>query len=212
MIYLSKLVLDPYSRRVRSDISNIYELHRTIMRAFPKDINRKASAVLFRLDHVVNRLNPNPLILVQSIVKPEWDFLENIQYLADEKIQIKTYQPIIKTGNIYRFKIHANPTRRSSKTKKLIPIVKEEELLEWIAAKGKQNGFLPDLSSILIRKNPLIQLYKKNGDENQCISLAVTAFSGFLKITDPEKFTTGLTKGIGRGRSFGCGLLSIAKI
>ena len=34
-MYLSKLVLNPASRRVRTEIGRPYELHRTLMHAFP---------------------------------------------------------------------------------------------------------------------------------------------------------------------------------
>ena len=35
-------------------------------------------------------------------------------------------------------------------------------------------------------------------------------YDGYLKITDKDKFIVGLKKGIGSGKSYGFGLLSIA--
>ncbi|HKV39599.1 MAG TPA: type I-E CRISPR-associated protein Cas6/Cse3/CasE, partial [Blastocatellia bacterium] len=53
-LYFSRLLLNPRSRQVRSELANPYEMHRTLMRAFPKTTNdaqstaRNEFGVLFR--------------------------------------------------------------------------------------------------------------------------------------------------------------------
>ena len=39
-MYLSRLILNPRSRRVQKEIEYAYELHRTLMRGFPQNHNR----------------------------------------------------------------------------------------------------------------------------------------------------------------------------
>jgi CRISPR system Cascade subunit CasE len=213
MIYLSKIPLNPKSRQVKSDMGNLYEIHRTIMQAFPKDQDRKNAAVLFRLENKTSGTPPSLTVLVQSKIKPDWQFLqETNNYLAEASVQVKEFSPIIKQSDVFRYVLCANPTLRKSDTKKLVPIVKESELMDWILSKGVQYGFKPELASLMIQKQPPVVLYKKQDGKIHKINLAMTDFTGILKVQDPEKFYSGLTTGIGRGRSFGCGLLSIARL
>lgn len=211
MIYLSKLPLNYTNRRVQNEISNLYELHRTIMHAFPKDQGRQKSSVLFRLEQNNPSSSVNLRILVQSKVRPDWSFIEsNEQFIANPGIEVKEFNPIIRRNEIYRFTLSVNPTRRNKESSKLIPIFNEDELNSWIVAKGAQYGFEPIFSSLIIKKNPPYVFYKRNGDQTQKINLVITNFSGLLKVVDQEKLLLGLTNGIGRGKSFGCGLLSLA--
>lgn len=210
--YLSKLPLNPKSRKVQSEINNLYEFHRTIMQAFPADQDRKNASVLFRLENKTSGYPPSLTALVQSKIKPDWRFLQEINhYLAEAVVQVKEFNPIIKQSDVFRFALCANPTLRKSDTKKLVPIVKESDLMEWIISKGDQYGFIPELASLTIQKQPPVVFYKRQGSKSHKINLALADFSGILKVQDRDKFYTGLTMGIGRARSFGCGLLSIAR-
>ena len=49
-MYLSRLILNPLSRRVQKEMANPYEMHRSIMRAFPARIGDDSERVLFRVD------------------------------------------------------------------------------------------------------------------------------------------------------------------
>ena len=213
MIFLSRLILNPRTRRVQHEITNLYELHRTIMQAYPADQERKKAAVLFRVEQHNGLYSSNPKVLVQSTAKPDWRFLEaEKNYLFEPKILVKEYTPNITNNDVFRFTLRANPTRRIKETRKLIGIVKELELIEWIRTKGDQYGFSMDFDSLVIRKIPPYTMYKKQENEVIKISLLATDFSGYLQVVDREKFLIGVVEGIGRGRSFGCGLLSLARI
>jgi CRISPR system Cascade subunit CasE len=43
------------------------------------------------------------------------------------------------------------------------------------------------------------------------VSLYTVTYEGILEITDVELFKEVLTKGIGRGKAYGCGMLTIAR-
>ena len=61
-VHLSRLVLNHDNRRVRRELTNVYELHRTVMSGFPPKLP-EGERVLFRLDegHA-----GRPVLLVQS--------------------------------------------------------------------------------------------------------------------------------------------------
>ena len=75
-MYLSKLVLNPTSRRVRTESGRPYELHRTLMRAFPS-AEEGTGRVLFRLD--MSKESNSIALLVQSEKEPDWRPLDEVE-------------------------------------------------------------------------------------------------------------------------------------
>ena len=80
-MFLSHLVLNPCNAQVRAELARPYELHRTLLRAFPQGIVHKergdddAAGVLFRVDEQP-RTN-SITVLVQSKIAPDWAFLND---------------------------------------------------------------------------------------------------------------------------------------
>ncbi|MEJ2252074.1 MAG: type I-E CRISPR-associated protein Cas6/Cse3/CasE [Candidatus Lokiarchaeota archaeon] len=74
-MYISKLMLNPDDYKVQKDLSNPYELHRTILRGFPENLDyiKRQGRVLYRINK--NKDNNNPVILIQSEVGPNWEYL-----------------------------------------------------------------------------------------------------------------------------------------
>lgn len=153
ILYLSRLVLNPSSRQVWSELDHPYEMHRTLMNAFPKATDEKKAkareefSVLFRAD-VGNNLN-RVIVYVQSAVKPDWSFLDecrdylygNVDNPACKEI-ISTYQQL-QNGQILSFRLRANPTKRIAKGNKAIRgkrvgLLREEEQLAWLIRKGQK--------------------------------------------------------------------------
>jgi CRISPR system Cascade subunit CasE len=210
---LSQLVLSPNSRLVRKELGNQYELHRSLMSAFPQQINREAAALLYRLESSRDPLRTGIPILVQSITEPDWRTLETrADYLFCSPVLKKVISTSQMMQGTFRFTLRANPTRRNSQSRKLIPIQHEEQLIDWIKQKGSQNGFSMVDESLLIRKAPPLLIHKPEDGKSLHIQIQATDFSGLLQITDSQKFIQAWQAGIGRGKSFGCGMLSLARI
>jgi len=72
-MYLSQLILNPRSRRVQRELAEPYQLHRSLMRAFPDDLPPGTERILFRVDEHP-RLGV-PALLVQSLTLPDWTWL-----------------------------------------------------------------------------------------------------------------------------------------
>lgn len=65
--------------------------------------------------------------------------------------------------------------------------------------------------NILVRKIPKIIAYKKDSDgKNLKVSINPVDFSGVFEITNPDLFQVAWRDGIGKGKAFGCGMLSVA--
>ncbi|MBI9051880.1 MAG: type I-E CRISPR-associated protein Cas6/Cse3/CasE [Anaerolineaceae bacterium] len=210
---LSKLLLSPNSRLVRKELGNQYELHRSLMSAFPNQINREAAALLYRLESSRDPLRMGIPILVQSITEPDWRSLESrTDYLFCSPVLKKVVPQPQGMQGTFRFTLRANPTQRNSQSRKLIPIQQDVQLVEWINSKASQNGFSIVDESLLIRKAPPLLIHKPENGKMLRIQIQVTDFSGLLQITDSQMFLQAWQTGIGRGKSFGCGMLSLARI
>jgi len=226
-VYLSKLLVNTYSREFRRDHADIREMHRTVMSGFPdlpgEERARQSQAVLWRLDGIHRGF----VAYVQSASEPDWSRLP-ADYLT-EGPQVRSLQPVlvaITPGRRFAFRLVGNPTRSiprfrsgpaqpGTRTRgQRVARRKPEEQLEWLIRKGEQHGFVipsarnghPDVSP-----SPCLALTgrKRKGDTGP-ITLEPVRFEGHLIVTDAEAFTVALGKGIGHGKAYGCGLISLA--
>ena len=68
-MFLSQLLVNLRHRPARRDLSDRYELHRTLLCAFPADLPAE-ERVLFRVEQAQKK--PYVTILVQSQTMPDW--------------------------------------------------------------------------------------------------------------------------------------------
>lgn len=199
-MYLSQLLVNPRSRDARIDLADRYELHRTLLNGFPEDLPSD-ERILYRVED-----NPNvPIIsvLVQSRYLPEWESVERMSrrgYLTDVP-QVRRIVPELALGQRLPFRLQANPTvKRDGKRH---AIYRDDDLLAWLQRKGEQHGFACDMLDVQI-----VKLGKKYGKRRKQTWHAVQ-FDGLLTVADPERFSVALVNGIGSGKAFGFGLISI---
>ncbi len=216
-MYLSQLTLNPRSRQMRREFSNPYEMHRTLLKAFPDEAAGGPGRVLFRWDTLGRAAEQKLVVLVQSEKKPNWDNLPNPEgYLLPAfapNPAFKEFQPRFVDGQQLYFRLRANPTKRltrdapNGKHKKgqRIGLYSEEEQLAWLHRKAKNGGFA--VLGVNLTNEGIISGYTKNRHK---LNLLAVRFEGRLQVTDPDKFIQALRSGIGSGKAFGCGLLSLA--
>lgn len=199
-MYLSQLILNPRSRDARVDLADRYELHRTLLNALPETLP-ESERVLYRVED--NRNLPIVSVLVQSQFLPDWDTVERMQrrgYLVDAP-QVRRVIPEITQGQRLPFRLQANPTVK--RDNKRHAIYGDEDLQAWLQRKGGQHGFACETLDVQIAK-----LGNKHGKRRKQTWHAVQ-FDGRLTVTDAEWFSDALQHGIGSGKSFGFGMLSI---
>lgn len=207
-MFLSKLVLNERSTQVHRDLANAHKLHQRIMQGFPDEQKVESP----RQDwQILYRQEPDPqsnLILVQSSQEPDWSKLPS-GYLMDQTdikpIDISSWQ--FSSDQPLQFRIKVNPVKRDAKTRKLIPLYKREDHLAWFNRKAEQCGFqISTIDSI-----PVPNIIGSKGKGKGKIKIFAVLLQGQLQVRDREKFITAISQGIGKGRSYGCGLISIAK-
>jgi CRISPR system Cascade subunit CasE len=211
-MYLSRLILNPRSNKVRRELADVYQLHRTILRAFPERLPPN-ERVLFRVD--VNRRTGVPTVLVQSQTAPNWSLFPHHPDYRDYLLQVpppeqnpacKPYNPSISRGQILVFRLRANPTfRRDGKRRAW---VREEDQRAWLDRQAEKGGFR--LVQLTVIPEGMNQTRKQDGHQNYQIRHFAVLFQGLIQVTDPDKFHRTLATGVGPAKAFGCGLLSIA--
>jgi CRISPR system Cascade subunit CasE len=227
-MFLSKLILNISDREVRRDLADCHDLHRTIMSAFPQANGvapREEFGVLFRVD--VGR-DGKIILLVQSQVEPDWSRLPD-DYLLDVDNNpackpVLSHYAGLATGQRLLFRLLANPTKRVSANNneqdarwrgKRIELRSEGDQITWLRRKAEAAGFRLIEASIN-RDVPNVQTAprpKASGwREKKRLSFGSALFNGELEITDAELFRQALSGGVGSGKAYGFGLLSIAPI
>lgn len=209
-MFLSKLVLNERSRKVQKDLGNAHKLHQQIMQAFPDQANQHSAdnwnprqewKILFRQEPDSN------IILVQSVLEPDWSQLTQ-DYLKQHVIKPVNYTAEqFKVGRVLQFRLRANPSKRDKTTRKTVGFCKQADQLSWLERQGIRCGFRLHGADVM----PSPNVFGKKDQGKSSIRITTALYQGILEITDARKFSETVCQGLGRGKSYGCGLLSVAR-
>jgi len=214
-MYLSRLILNPHNRRVQREVAEPYQMHRSIMRAFPDDLAKGAERVLFRLE---TARTGALTLLVQSLTLPDWSWLAEPEargYLlpvGEPNPAVKSFDLNLAPGQVLAFRLRANPTvkrRFDEETHKRVGLYREEEQIEWLKHKGEQGGFR--VLSVRISNQDAVNGYIRRDEERHKLKLLAVQFDGLLQVTDPDRLCDAVRQGVGSGKGLGFGLLSLAR-
>lgn len=206
-MYLSRIKIN---RQVRSSIKllgSLQVMHAAVEGCFhQEDSTRK----LWRLDYFYNQ----PYILILSQQKPDFThFVEQFGYKGDAG-EMRDCQKILdglENGQRYRFRFCGNPVH-SIKEKgntgrgRVVPHMTAAQQEEWFDKKSKAAGFSTEQCSIVQRD---VRKFSRKG---KIVTLHTAVYEGVLKIHDVETFKTAIVSGVGRAKSYGCGLLTLARV
>ncbi|MSP12934.1 MAG: type I-E CRISPR-associated protein Cas6/Cse3/CasE [Chloroflexi bacterium] len=213
-MYLSRLILNPRSRQVQREIAEPYEMHRTIMHAWPEELP-DAERVLFRLES--NPRSSLLLLLVQSHLPPDWSRLDTAGergYLLPEgeppshlpRLSVKSFDLRLQPGQVLAFRLYANPTVKRNARR--VGLLREEEQVAWLARKAEAAGF--NLLSVQTGHQEKAGGRIRRDGQTHDLTLLGVQFDGMLQVRDPDRLQSCVAQGIGSGKGLGFGLLSIA--
>ncbi|WP_330175988.1 type I-E CRISPR-associated protein Cas6/Cse3/CasE [Streptomyces sp. NBC_01498] len=234
--WLTRLLLNPRSRAVQRDLRNITDLHRTVMNLVPDDLGdtpRARAGLLFRLE---TDGTGDPVLLVQTRTPPSTGRLPH-GYARVESRPMDTLLAALRPSLLLRYRLAANAVRRcgpnstAGRWKQAIPL-HGPEADQWWIDRATASGLAPhtlvsrstDTATTWHATNPKTVLPAPapptttdpksvagaTPRANRRIDRAVTLFEGTAQVTDPAALRSALLNGIGRSKSYGCGLLSLA--
>lgn len=221
MLCLSSLGLNPRIHRVQNDLIDCQRLHTTLLSAFPDRAGaaRREFGVLYRVDSIEGQ----PVVLVQSSIAPRWDSLPSKYLTGPPRCRdMEDVYSHLRRDQRLRFRLRANPTKRIAHQTdkdgkvwdgKRVQMFREEDQRDWLHRKAEGGGFA--LNTVRLHPSvPKVQvasegsLTGKRGDRR--IFFGSVLFDGELTIVDTSLFRETLQTGIGSGKAYGFGLLSIA--
>jgi CRISPR system Cascade subunit CasE len=227
-MFLSKVILNPRHRVTYRLMNDLYAQHRFVMSAFPDlreteqnlEGTQDLQGVLYRLEAAPQS---NLLyFLVQSRIEADWtrtgELHRDVLCASHSKEDRRTFQ----TGEHVRFRLRASPTvcrvnrdaEGNRRTPQRLGLYKEPEQRDWLARAAEQCGFGIVPEAILITPQGKREGYKPTPEGKAArapLTCFMADFDGSLVITDAERFAVTVQKGVGRGKAWGCGLLSLMR-
>ncbi|WP_031158147.1 type I-E CRISPR-associated protein Cas6/Cse3/CasE [Streptosporangium roseum] len=201
--WLVRILPDLRRQDVNNDLADPDRLHKRMMLLVPDEMGGEARAqagVLFRVEDTRNGLQ----LLVQSSMKPDLSRLPD----GYGEIALRELDGLLSRltmGTSVHYRIDANPSKRlgknaGPKTGK-IQALRGAAAEEWWVARAAANGLAVSTVSSQSQKD-----IRAKGS----VRHAVVRFDGSAVVTDPEAVRMAVLQGIGRGKAYGCGLLSLA--
>jgi len=215
-MYLSRLIINPRIRRVQKEVAAPYQMHRSLMKAFPDNLKPGDERVLFRLE-----AHPRTgvlTLLVQSLTLPDWSWLaepnarDYLLPVNEPNPAVKPFDLNLAPGQVLAFRLRANPTVKrkfESGDHKRVGIYGEEKQIEWLKRKGEQGGF--QVLSVRTGNQGNVGGRIRRDKTTHKLRLLAIQFDGLLQATDPDRLHETVRQGIGSGKSLGFGLLSLAR-
>lgn len=202
-------ILVPYELAVRQlKIRDSYDWHQRVWQAFKgRDGDRRD--FLSRVDEIDEAYR---LLIVSPMepTKPDW--------CPTDCFQTKAIPEDFFTGGSFRFSLLVNPTRKlvvrdatgeRVKNGRRIALTGRDDLIAWMQRKAEAGGFdIGDPERLRTIPKPR-SYFQKAGMHG--VHFAVE-FQGLLTVTDPIRFRSTFTTGIGSAKAFGFGLLALAPL
>ncbi|MFE7317901.1 type I-E CRISPR-associated protein Cas6/Cse3/CasE [Streptomyces sp. NPDC057555] len=238
-MYLTRAYLNPRRQGAIKLLGNPRALHALIMGCFPDQPPTPAGQTpprtLWRLDADDVR---RPILWTVSLTRPDYtQLVEDAGWPAAQTPQweSKPYTPLldrIETGQRYAFRLTASPTYRTAPSApdqrgRRLPHTTARHQLRWLIDKAPQHGFtIPPAGTpdgigpdgevplqLQLRHRGKNTFGKHDHKDNPIrVALTTATYEGALDVTDSNALRTLLTTGIGQGRAYGCGLLTLARL
>ena len=191
-------------------------MHAAVQAAFPESLQPPtAGRILWRLDHgahdailyIVSPAKPDLTHLVETIGRPTYGW------------QTRDYAPFLDrltAGDRWAFRLLANPVHNArpadgTQRGKRFGHVTAAQQTDWFHRQARRHGFEVAANStgqpdLLLRSRRTLRFDR----QGQVVTLTTAIFEGHLIVESPSALRAALTNGIGPGKAYGCGLLTLA--
>lgn len=219
-MYLSRVEIDVNNRRKTKDLTHLGAYHNWVEQSFPAEV---AAGVRQRHLWRIDTLAHKQYLLVLSEEQPDRERLE--RYGVPGTTMMKSYDHFlagIQAGQIMQFRLTANPTYTVSQPGKrqgrVYPHITAAQQEQWLMARAEQSGFQLVKQQVVGAAQPTTTpafdivtrdwpvLHRKAG---RGVRLSRVTFEGLLRVADVPEFKQTLTKGLGREKAFGMGLMTV---
>ena len=237
-MYLSRIELDIKRRETLSALAYPVVMHGAIEESFEHQSKEERERKLWRIDTLGDKTYL--LLLSQTPLNPDHlieQFSPKYNKNPRESFFVfKDYRKLldrIENGQKYRFRLCANPVHNTRKKKddptserKLYAHVTHEQQCDWLLKRSESMGFRLDhgdeyrtSDGSVFHTHPSFEvvadtwkIFKKGSKHDSKVTLRQVTFEGILTVSDAKLFKEKLIQGIGHGKAYGCGLMTIIRV
>ncbi|MDR1634692.1 MAG: type I-E CRISPR-associated protein Cas6/Cse3/CasE [Bifidobacteriaceae bacterium] len=231
-MFLTRFAMNRQRRGARELLASPFKMHAAIESGFPPAagpaVAQSPGRVLWRIDPTERAT----LLYVSSPTPPDFSHLvDQAGWPASgqswETRDLTPLLDLLEKGQIWRFRLTANPTRRvlEDKAKKLgadgegrnvvgkrMAHLTAQQQQDWLLSKTQGLGFsIPDDDGepqLMVTSRARLRFEHGKG---RPVTLTAVGYEGVLAVDDPQALRQALIGGIGAGKAFGCGLMTLAK-
>ncbi len=217
MAYLSRVYLNPLRRQTQRFLRDPQMMHAAVLGGVPEQpVNQR---VLWRLD---SRPGTRAEVLVLTETMPSWEHLieqggwPQAQTPQSETAELAPLLAAVQLGRRFRLRATVNPVVSVGSAQrgvrgKVVP-VKTRGQLAWFAGRLPSWGFRIHQNSLAQPSvNPVdrrrLEFTKR--DKNR-VTLETATFDALVVVEEVETVRRSLLQGVGRGKAYGCGLITLA--
>ena len=202
-MYLSRVELDPTRRSTMAALSAPQKLHGAVESAFAGERRRR----LWRLDRLGERL----YLLLLSEDAPELSGVVE-QFGTGAAAETRSYDPLlqrVEPGSCWQFRLTANPTKSSKDPQNpaargtVAAHCTTQYQKQWLLERAAKHGFALREEEFTVTRVQW-QHFAKHGTRP-------VTYEGILQVTDAEQFRALLCQGMGRGKAYGLGLMTVMR-
>ncbi|MFE7927574.1 type I-E CRISPR-associated protein Cas6/Cse3/CasE [Streptomyces sp. NPDC057456] len=205
---LARIRLNPHHRAVHRDLRDATQMHRTVMRMVPDNLGdspRLQAGLLYRLEET----DTSSTLLVQAAqLDPA------LLPAGYGHAEIKNLAPMfsaLRKGLAVRYRIVLNPAKRErlpldqkNKRGRVVPLSGADADQWWLRRAADAGLHLHVLTPTNL---PPI---RPQGQQASPMRHSLLRYDGTATVTDPDALAQAALNGIGRGKPYGAGLLSLA--
>jgi CRISPR system Cascade subunit CasE len=215
--WLARLALDTSRTDVREELRNAVAMHRRVMSLFPDLPELDEARRHFGVLHRVERAEQQAVLMVQSNREATPERLPNGYAVNSASRTIDPLLNALAHGRRLHYRCDANPIRRPGRItrelyKNLPPVVAlhGRHADDW----WHRRAGLAGLKIHTHLSHPLDAAVGRRGKGSGALKVRHhrVRFEGTAEIVDPDALRAAMTGGIGKGRAYGCGLLTIAPL
>jgi CRISPR system Cascade subunit CasE len=215
-MHLTRFEINPQRRDARLALASPQRMHASVLAAFPESRDDPAEGrILWRVDegrhdavlYVVSADKPDLTHLVESVGRPTYGW------------QTRDYGPFLDrlaVDDRWAFRLLANPVHNARPVDegrgKRVGHVTAEQQTGWFLRQAGRHGFLVENGSagepdLLLRSRRTVRFARRN----RTVTLATALVEGTLRVRDPDALRAALVGGVGPGKGYGCGLMTLAE-
>ncbi|OYO16963.1 type I-E CRISPR-associated protein Cas6/Cse3/CasE [Enemella evansiae] len=209
---LSRMFINKQRRDAKKLLVSPQAMHAAVLSGFPPDVDQ--GRVLWRLDGMSS---PQTSLWIVSRERPDLTHLEEqAGWPSRPTTRSENYDGVLAAlapNQSWAFRATVNPTHRGNHAgrKQIFAHVTVEQQTQWLLDRQDRMGVSllgPDKERTFGLTSRDVKKFKR-GDAS--VTLAYATFEGVLRVVNAERLRSVLVEGLGRGKAYGCGLVTLAR-